>query len=81
MTPKGWENSIKALDEEIYGAKMLGGADKLINIELCELYGCENAKELIDAIEACKSIGMSDEEINATLERSRTKKRGEENAE
>lgn len=27
LTPKGWENSIKALDEEIYGAKMDGGAD------------------------------------------------------
>lgn len=27
LTPKGWENSIKALDEEIYGAKMDGGAE------------------------------------------------------
>ena len=29
LTPKGWENSIKALDEEIYGAKMDGGADNV----------------------------------------------------
>lgn len=28
LTPKGWENSIKALDEEIYGAKMDGGETK-----------------------------------------------------
>ena len=27
LTPKGWENSIKALDEEIYGKKKDGGAD------------------------------------------------------
>jgi hypothetical protein len=27
LTPKGWENSIKVLDEEIYGAIMDGGAE------------------------------------------------------
>ena len=47
----------------------------MINLDLRELYGCENAKELIDAIEACKSVGMSDEDINEILERSRTKKK------
>lgn len=47
----------------------------MIDLELRELYGCENAMELIDGIEACKSIGMSDEDINAVLERSKTKKR------
>lgn len=43
----------------------------MINLELGQLYGCKNYKELLDAIDNLKSIGMSDEEINEIIERSK----------
>lgn len=43
----------------------------MINLELGQLYGCNNQNELLDAIDNLKAIGMSDEEINKILERSK----------
>lgn len=45
----------------------------MINLKLGELYGFETQAELIEAIDNCKSIGMTDDAINAVLERSERK--------
>ena len=42
-----------------------------IRLELGEFYGCKNEKELMESIETLRQIGMSDEEINEVLERSK----------
>lgn len=47
----------------------------MIRMELGELYGFDTWKELWEAIKLIKSMGMSDEEINIILERSKTKRR------
>ena len=47
----------------------------VIRMELGELYGFDTWKELWEAIKLIKSMGMSDEEINIILERSKTKRR------
>lgn len=43
----------------------------MINIELGEYYGCENEKEMMEAINTCRELGMSDAEINEVLKRSK----------
>ena len=43
----------------------------MINIELGELYGMDNVKELMQTIEELRSMGMSDAEIQVILERSK----------
>lgn len=43
----------------------------MINIELGEYYGCENEKEMMEAINTCREHGMSDAEINEVLKRSK----------
>ena len=43
----------------------------MINIELGELYGMDSIKELMQTIEELRSMGMSDAEIQAILERSK----------
>lgn len=40
-----------------------------IKLELGELYGCKDYKELMKSIEDAKALGLSDEEINKALER------------
>lgn len=42
-----------------------------IKLELGELYGCKDYKELMKSIEDAKALGMTDEEINKALERSK----------
>ena len=44
---------------------------QMINLELGELYGMDNVKELMQTIEELRSMGMSDAEIQAILERSK----------
>ena len=43
----------------------------MITIELNELYGMENEKELMNTIQELKAIGMTDEEIQECLNRSK----------
>lgn len=43
----------------------------MINIELGELYGMDNVKELMQTIKELQDMGMSDSEIQAILERSK----------
>lgn len=43
----------------------------MINLELGQLYGCNNQNELLDTIDMLKAIGMSDEDINEILNRSK----------
>ena len=43
----------------------------MINIELGELYGMNNVKELMQTIKELQDMGMSDSEIQAILERSK----------
>ena len=45
----------------------------MINIELGELYGMDNVKELMQTIKELQDMGMSDSEIQAILERSKNK--------
>jgi len=42
-----------------------------IKLELGELYGCEDIKELMRAIDCMKKMNFSDEQINEVLERSK----------
>ena len=42
-----------------------------IKLELGELYGCKDYKELMKSIEDAKNLGLSDEEIEKILERSK----------
>ena len=44
---------------------------KIIIIELGQLYGCNNQKEVLDTIYNLKAIGMSDDDINEILNRSK----------
>lgn len=43
----------------------------MINIELGELYGMDNVKELMQTIKELQDMGMSDSEIQVILERSK----------
>ena len=43
----------------------------MINLELGELYGMDSIKELMQTIEELRSMGMSDIEIQAILDRSK----------
>lgn len=43
----------------------------MINLEIGELYGMESEKELMEAIQSCRNMGMSDEAIQAILDRSK----------
>lgn len=43
----------------------------MINLELGELYGMDNVKELMQTIKELQDMGMSDSEIQAILERSK----------
>ncbi|MBR1904883.1 MAG: hypothetical protein IJ819_00270 [Clostridiales bacterium] len=43
----------------------------MITIELGQTYGMGSIKELMQTIEELKSMGMSDEDIQATLNRSK----------
>ena len=43
----------------------------MINLELGELYGMDNVKELMQTIKELQDMGMSDAEIQAILERSK----------
>lgn len=45
----------------------------MINLEIGNNYGCDNQDELLATIESLKSLGMSDDEINETLNRSNDK--------
>lgn len=47
----------------------------MINLEIGELYGLRNEKELLETIRTLQEIGMTDEQINKILENS---KRGDE---
>ena len=49
----------------------------MICMELGELYGFDNWEDLWEAVENIRSMGLSDEEINKILERSKTKKESE----
>jgi len=49
----------------------------MINIELGELYGMDNVKELMQTIKELQDMGMSDSEIQAILERSKNKAESE----
>lgn len=42
-----------------------------IKLELGELYGCKDYKELMQSIEDARALGFSDEEIEKILERSK----------
>lgn len=44
-----------------------------INLEIGELYGMQSINEVIETISEMKKIGMSDDEINIVLERSKGK--------
>lgn len=44
----------------------------MINIELNELYGMENEKDLMKTIFELRNMGMSDEEIQEILDRSKS---------
>ena len=48
-----------------------------IKLELGELYGMDNIKQVMQTIEELKQMGMSDEQINEILERSKNGKRVE----
>lgn len=43
----------------------------MINLEIGELYGLESERELMEAIQFCRNMGMSDESIQAILDRSK----------
>lgn len=43
----------------------------MIKIELGELYGCESYKELTETINHMKRSGMSDEQIQEILDKSK----------
>ena len=43
----------------------------MITIELGQTYGMDSAKELMQTIEELKRMGMSDEDIQAILDRSK----------
>jgi hypothetical protein len=45
----------------------------MINLKLGELYGFKTQAELMEAIDNCKSIGMTDDAINAVLKISECK--------
>jgi len=42
-----------------------------IDLELGNNYGMKNVKEVLETIQEMKDCGMTDEEINAVLERSK----------
>lgn len=46
----------------------------MLNLEIGELYGMENEKELMEAIQSCRNMGMSDTQIQAILDRSKEDK-------
>lgn len=50
----------------------------MINLELGELYGMDNVKELMQTIKELQDMGMSDSEIQAILKRSKNKAESEE---
>ncbi len=43
----------------------------MINLEIGELYGMKSEKELMEAIQSCRNMGMSDAQIQAVLDRSK----------
>ena len=43
----------------------------MINLEIGELYGLESERELMEAIQFCRNMGMSDGDIQAVLDRSK----------
>lgn len=47
----------------------------MLTLELGELYGMSNEKELLDTIEQLRKFGMSDADIQAVLERSKEGKK------
>lgn len=46
----------------------------MINLEINELYGMRNEKELNEAIQTLQEMGMTDEQINKILEDSKEDK-------
>ena len=49
----------------------------MINLEIGELYGMESERELMEAIQSCRTIGMSDAQIQAILDRSKEENKSE----
>ena len=43
----------------------------MINLEIGELYGLESERELMEAVQFCRNMGMSDAQIQAILDRSK----------
>ena len=50
----------------------------MLNLEIGELYGLKSQRELIEAIQACRNMGMSDAQIQEILDRSKEDKYGKE---
>ena len=48
----------------------------MITLELGQLYGMDSEKELMQTIKELKNTGMSDGDIQAILDRSKTERRG-----
>ena len=49
----------------------------MISLEMCQLYGMDNEKELMTAIEELRKIGMPESNIQAILGRSKTESEGD----
>lgn len=43
----------------------------MISLEMGELYGMESERKLMEAIQSCRNMGMSDAQIQALLDRSK----------
>lgn len=50
----------------------------MISLEMCQRYGMGSEKELITAIDGLRKMGMSDSNVQAILDRSKTESEAEE---